>query len=107
MTPWRREHHDDVASADLTRFTPDERVNISVYETVNRSVVHITTKTLTREMFMRSDYVPAGTGSGSVLDTSRARFDQLACGRRSKQGQRHVIQRRVIRGGTNWSRPGQ
>ena len=59
-----------VARADLNRFTPDERVNISVYETVNRSVVHITTKTLTREMFMRSDHVPAGTGSGSVLDTT-------------------------------------
>ena len=59
-----------LASADLTRFTPEERVNISVYETVNRSVVHITTRTLTREMFRRAESVPAGTGSGSVLDGS-------------------------------------
>jgi S1-C subfamily serine protease len=59
-----------VSTADLTRFTPDERVNISVYEAVNRSVVHITTRTLTREMFRRSASVPAGTGSGSVLDST-------------------------------------
>jgi len=56
-----------VASA-FVGFTPDERMNISVYETANRSVVHITTKTLTREMFMRAENIPAGTGSGSVLD---------------------------------------
>ncbi len=57
-----------IAADDLRRFTPDEQVNISVYESANRSVVHITTKTLTREMFMRTETVPAGTGSGSVLD---------------------------------------
>jgi len=55
---------------DLARFTPDEQVNISVYSAVNRSVVHITTKTMTREMFMRSEAVPSGTGSGSVLDSA-------------------------------------
>lgn len=59
---------DAVVSEDLTRFSPDERVNISVYATANRSVVHITTKTMTREMFMRPEAVPAGTGSGSMLD---------------------------------------
>ncbi len=58
------------AAADLAKFTPDERVNIAVYDQANRSVVHITTKTMTREMFMRAEAVPAGTGSGSILDKS-------------------------------------
>ena len=47
--------------------TPDERVNIHVYEKGNRSVVNITTLTVRADFFFRE--VPAeGSGSGSVLD---------------------------------------
>ena len=47
--------------------TPDERVNIQVYEKGNRSVVNITTLTVRADFLFRE--VPAeGSGSGSVLD---------------------------------------
>lgn len=46
--------------------TPDEAVNVAVYELVNRSVVNISTVTVSRSFFMA---VPdSGSGSGSVLD---------------------------------------
>ncbi|HWA99419.1 MAG TPA: trypsin-like peptidase domain-containing protein, partial [Pirellulales bacterium] len=47
--------------------TPDERVNISVYENVNRSVVNINTKGVRGELFFIE--IPSeGAGSGSILD---------------------------------------
>ena len=47
--------------------TPDERVNIQVYDKGNRSVVNITTLTVRADFFFRES--PAeGSGSGSVLD---------------------------------------
>lgn len=56
-------------AADLyTRagLTPDESVNVAVYDLVNRSVVNISTVTVSRSFFMA---VPdSGSGSGSVLD---------------------------------------
>ena len=49
--------------------TPDERVNIAVYENVNRSVVNINTKARTEALFILE--IPTeGMGSGSVLDKS-------------------------------------
>ena len=48
--------------------TPEERVNVAVYETVNRSVVHITIRG-TRESGLFALEVPTeGSGSGSVID---------------------------------------
>ena len=48
-------------------YTPEERVNIAVYEKVNRSVVNITTRIPRAEWFIALE--PAeGAGSGSVLD---------------------------------------
>jgi len=56
--------------AELARqdeYTPEERVNINVYEKVNRSVVNITTRIPRAELFFAME--PAeGAGSGSVLD---------------------------------------
>jgi S1-C subfamily serine protease len=50
-------------------FTPDERVNVAVYENVNRSVVNINTKARTEALFILE--IPTeGMGSGSVLDKS-------------------------------------
>lgn len=51
----------------LAEFTPEERTNILVYEQANRSVVHITTKSVRAELLILE--VPTeGSGSGSVLD---------------------------------------
>jgi S1-C subfamily serine protease len=46
--------------------TPDEQVNVSVYEAVNKSVVNITTKVRTDGLFL--EITGEGSGSGSVLD---------------------------------------
>jgi S1-C subfamily serine protease len=54
-------------TSGLDDFAPEERTNILVYEKVNRSVVHITTKSAQRELLFLE--VPSeGAGSGSVLD---------------------------------------
>ena len=51
-------------------WTPEERVNIAVYEKTNRSVVNITTRTVRPDYFMMATVNMDGTGSGSVLDES-------------------------------------
>lgn len=56
-------------SPDLDDYTPEERVNIFVYEKTNRSVVHIQTKVYTQEAFFSLEGPADGAGSGSVLDT--------------------------------------
>jgi S1-C subfamily serine protease len=48
--------------------TPDERVNVSVYENVNRSVVNINTKGVRGDSFLFFEVPSEGAGSGSVLD---------------------------------------
>jgi S1-C subfamily serine protease len=62
---------DDVVSIPEARvFTPEEDVNIRVYESVNRSVVNITTKSLQRGPFLLLESELQGSGSGSVIDQS-------------------------------------
>ncbi len=48
--------------------TPEEQVNVAVYENVNRSVVNINTKAR-NDAFLFFDVETEGAGSGSVLDT--------------------------------------
>ena len=48
-------------------WTPEERVNIAVYENVNRSVVNINTRVRAEVLFVL-DVAAEGMGSGSVLD---------------------------------------
>ena len=51
------------------RLTPDELINVSVYERVNRAVVHITTQSYRDEGFFLFDSGPVeGNGSGFVVD---------------------------------------
>jgi S1-C subfamily serine protease len=52
------------------QFTPEESVNIAVYENVNRSVVNINTKTVRSDGFFFFDVETAaeGAGSGTVID---------------------------------------
>ncbi len=51
--------------ADLT---PDERVNIEVYEKANRSVVNITTKVRSEDFFFFTETEAEGSGSGCIVD---------------------------------------
>lgn len=52
-----------------TQFTVEEQVNINVYESVNRSVVNINTKSSRTDSFFFFDSPAEGGGSGSVIDT--------------------------------------
>jgi S1-C subfamily serine protease len=51
--------------------SPDERINISVYEKCNRGVVNIKTETVRSDafFFLATEVPGEGAGSGSVLDT--------------------------------------
>jgi S1-C subfamily serine protease len=48
--------------------TDEEKVNIGVYENTNRSVVHITTRTVQSDAFFMFEQQAEGSGSGAVLD---------------------------------------
>jgi S1-C subfamily serine protease len=48
--------------------TAEERVNVAVYENVNRSVVNINTKGVRGEAFFLFEIPSEGAGSGSVID---------------------------------------
>ncbi|MCO6458684.1 MAG: trypsin-like peptidase domain-containing protein [Pirellulaceae bacterium] len=54
--------------AAQTEFTAEERINISVYEQVNRSVVHITTQSARPDAMFFLEAPSLGSGSGSILD---------------------------------------
>jgi len=54
--------------AELAEFTAEERTYIRVYEQVNRSVAHITTKAVKAESFFAVETPLEGSGSGSVID---------------------------------------
>lgn len=48
--------------------TPDERVNIEVYEKANRAVVNITTKVRSDDLFFFGEMEAEGSASGCVID---------------------------------------
>ncbi|QDU41797.1 Putative serine protease HtrA [Symmachiella dynata] len=48
--------------------TPDEEINVSIYERVNKCVVNITTKTPNVDPFFMTQSESEGAGSGSVLN---------------------------------------
>ena len=58
----------DRADSSQSPLTPDELTNIKVYESCNRSVVNITTRTVRPDVFFMLDAPAEGAGSGSVLD---------------------------------------
>lgn len=49
-------------------YSAEEASNIRVYESVNRSVVNINTRSYTRDPFFMTVEPQAGSGSGSILD---------------------------------------
>jgi len=56
------------AAIDDGFLSPEERVNIAVYESANKGVVNISTKVVNQGMAMFGDSVAEGAGSGSVID---------------------------------------
>lgn len=59
---------DPADDVDLAELTPEERVNIAVYEQANRSVVNITTRGYRGDRFLFLEIPSEGEGSGSVID---------------------------------------
>ena len=59
---------DVVERLPADELTPEERVNIAVYDRVNRGVVNINTKGVRGESFFFLEIPTEGMGSGSVLD---------------------------------------
>lgn len=57
------------APSEVDEWTPEERVNIWVYENSNKGVVNITTRSPRGDSFFSFESVSEGAGSGSVLDT--------------------------------------
>ncbi len=53
---------------DDDQLTPEEQINVAVYDNVNRSVVNINTKSVSMNQFMMFEVPSEGAGSGSVLD---------------------------------------
>ena len=58
---------DDLFNAE--GLTPDEVVNVSVYDNCNRSVVNISTVTVMREGIFRMALPAEGAGSGAIIST--------------------------------------
>lgn len=54
---------------DADGLTPEEAINVAVYEAVNRGVVNITSKTK-GERFLMMELQSEGSGSGAVLDNA-------------------------------------
>jgi S1-C subfamily serine protease len=52
----------------LQNLTPEERVHVAVYETANRSVVNINTRSVRADGFFLIEVPVEGSGSGVVLD---------------------------------------
>jgi S1-C subfamily serine protease len=53
---------------DLNSLTPDERINVLVYQQVNKSVVNINTKGVSGNALLVFEIVSEGEGSGMVID---------------------------------------
>jgi S1-C subfamily serine protease len=64
----RRDGRGDVGASSPVTLTPEERVNISVYESANRSAVNISTKSGRGDGFFWIEVPSAGVGSGTVID---------------------------------------
>lgn len=75
-TPWSAQEQSGTpqsagsaaGSSALDALMPEERVNVSVYQQVNRAVVNINTKGVSGDRFLVFEVVSEGEGSGSVID---------------------------------------
>ncbi len=62
--------NESIAPERYQELLPWERVNVDVYERVNRSVVHIATETVQVDRFLPLERTSEGEGSGAVIDRS-------------------------------------
>jgi len=53
---------------NLKGLTPEERVNVAVYQNANRSVVNINTRSVQTDLFFMREITSKGEGSGTVID---------------------------------------
>lgn len=58
----------EAAPPGVESLTPEEQVNVFVYQQVNRSVVNVNTKGISGDRFLMFDIVAEGEGSGVVID---------------------------------------
>ena len=83
--------------------TPRRRVNVGVYEGVNRSVVNINTKTVRNDTFSLFEVPSEGAGSGSVLDTQGHILTNFHVVN-GAAGAGHSARRQELRGRRSWAR---
>ena len=57
-----------VSTGEESRFSAEEQENISIYESLNKGVVNITTEMLRYNWFLEPVPSEGGTGSGSIID---------------------------------------
>ncbi|RKX93982.1 MAG: peptidase S1 [Spirochaetes bacterium] len=57
-----------VSTGEESRFSVEEQENISIYESLNKGVVNITTEMLRYNWFLEPVPSEGGTGSGSIID---------------------------------------
>jgi len=58
----------DADATKLQDLTPDERINVTVYQNANRSAVNINTRTVQTDLFFMRELTSEGEGSGTVID---------------------------------------
>lgn len=58
----------EIPTLDESKYTAEERINFNVYDSTNRGVVHITTRSARTSAFLLFETPTEGAGSGSVLD---------------------------------------
>jgi len=56
-------------TADLSAYSEEERINITLYEQLNAGVVNITTETVAINWFLEPVPQAGGSGSGSIINT--------------------------------------
>ena len=70
LQPQRQTGRDVEQYFNAEGLSPEEAINVSVYERLHKSVVNITTRSTRLDTFFFTEQTSEGTGSGSVIDTS-------------------------------------
>ncbi len=86
----------DSLPSDEYDLTPEERINVAVYESVNRSVVNIGTKVPRTDVWSLFDSAAEGAGSGSVLDSDGPHSHELPRHRRRQGDRGHAARRQEL-----------
>ena len=82
---------------ELAELTPEERVNVLVYQQANRSVVNINTTAVQGERFLLFEVVSEGEGSGTVIDRAGHVLTNFHVVDGAREIQRHALRRQELR----------